>query len=162
MKQKLFMETTRVPAERTASEILGLLVQAGAGQVAMEYKDKKIAALRFGLEVARRGTVIFVLPVRVEPIFKLINGRRAYEYDRRLKANQDRAQSEMVAWRQLFRWVQAQVALIQTGMVEAGEVFFPYMQDENGQTVWERVIAGNQQLALPPASEDSNVKEFKR
>jgi hypothetical protein len=35
-------------------------------------------------------------------------------------------QAERIAWRQILRWLQAQLALIETGMVDAPEVFFPY------------------------------------
>jgi hypothetical protein len=159
--KKLFMETTAISAEKTAGEILAVLVSGGATQVALQYENKKISALRFGLEVPKRGTVVFNLPARIDPVFKIINGRRKWAHDRNEFANKDRDQAERIAWRQLYRWVQAQVALIETGMVEAGEVFLPYAQDESGQTLWEKVISGATQLALPaPREEETNVVNF--
>ena len=44
--------------------------------------------------------------------------------------------------RQIFRWIQAQVALIETCMVQAAEVFYPYLQVSAEHTVYERAIAG--------------------
>lgn len=163
MKRKpLFMEHTEIPAEKTAAEILSLLVQAGAREVLQQYdSNRKLSGLKFALDVKRGGlsrTMIFQLPARVDPIFKILNGGRKWEWDRREQANKDRAQSERVAWRQLYRWAQAQLALIETGMVEAAEVFLPYAQAQDGRTFWEYALSGGQ-LSLPPA-EESNVKPF--
>jgi hypothetical protein len=162
MSKTLFMETTQVSAEKTSTEMLSLLVQAGAREVLQQFDGNgKLTGLKFALDVRRENvnrTMIFQLPVRVEPVFKLINGRRKYEWDKREQAKKDREQAERVAWRQLFRWCQAQLALIQTGMVEAAEVFFPYCQTEDGRTFWEYALSGGQ-LLLPPA-EKTNVKRF--
>ena len=46
------METTEVPADRSASEIVGLLVRAGARQIGMEYDGKgELIGLKFVLEL---------------------------------------------------------------------------------------------------------------
>lgn len=63
----------------------------------------------------------------------------------------DRQQAERVAWRQLLRWVQAQLAMIECGMTEASEVFFPYMQMLSGNTIYELFKASEfKQLAAGP------------
>lgn len=61
----------------------------------------------------------------------------------------DREQARRVAWRQLYRWVQAQVALIQTGMVKTQEVFMPYLRTSTGQTVYELAEQRGFKLMLP-------------
>lgn len=159
-KKAIFMGTTEVPADQSAGEIVSLLVRAGARQIGMDYdKNQELTGLRFVMEVRGHGQQPFVLPARVEPVFKIINGRRQ-SWDRSGNVNRDRATAKRVAWRQLLRWAQAQICMIETGMVEAGEVFSPYLQGEDGQTMWERLVSGGSQLALPPAPE-SNVAEFK-
>jgi hypothetical protein len=157
-KQILFMETTQIASEKTAGEIVSCLVQAGAKEILMQYDKGKLTGLKFSLDIPKHGTQIFVLPARTDPIFKIINGRRKWRTDREQKAAVDRIQSERVAWRQLYRWILAQVALVQTGMVEAGEVFLPYMQAQDGKTFWEYALTGGQ-LALPPGPE-GNVRKF--
>lgn len=135
MKKTLFMETTQVEATKTAAEITACLVNAGARQIAMEYNGSKTpSGLAFVL-VVNGFPFPFKLPVRVEPVFKIINGRRTY--NRISNSAQDRGQAEKVAWRQLLRWIQAQLAMIETGMVASQEVFLPYMQDDSGKTVYE-------------------------
>lgn len=47
-----------------------------------------------------------------------------------------RQQAQRVAWRILKTWVQAQMAIIETGMVSAEEVFLPYIMIE-GTSMFE-------------------------
>jgi hypothetical protein len=75
------------------------------------------------------------MPVRVEPLKKHIP---------------DTAQAERTAWRQLLRWVQAQNAMIEVGMAEAGEVYFAYMVNPGtNRTLFEHLV-DSQFKALPP------------
>lgn len=135
-KSALFMGTTRIPPERTAAEIISCLVQGGARQIGQEYDaSQKLIGVKFTIEVLPGNLQCFVLPVKVEPVFKLINGGR--KFNRAAYAKDDREQAERVAWRQLLRWVEAQLAMIKLGMVEAGEVFFPYMLRDDGQTLFQ-------------------------
>jgi hypothetical protein len=77
------------------------------------------------------------MPVRVEPILKILGNRE---------------QAERVAWRQLLRWVQAQNAMIETGMVQAVEVYLPYMViHASGQTLFQRM--NDSQFKMLPAPE---------
>jgi hypothetical protein len=137
-KKTLFMETTAIDSDKTAAEITSLLVKSGARQLSMQYDEKqKLTGVTFILLTAY-GPVSFALPVRVEPIFNILNGRRKYSYDRSNMAEKDRAQAERVAWRQLLRWVQAQLAMIDCGMVKGEEVFLPYLVHAgSGQTLFE-------------------------
>ena len=48
-------------------------------------------------------------------------------------------QAYRVAWRNILDWVQAQMALLEIGMVKMEEVFLPYMQDRQGVTYFERM-----------------------
>lgn len=135
MKRTLFMETTTVDASRTAGEIRLELLKAGATKIMDEYDSAGgVLAMTFSIP-SESGDLPFRLPVRVDPVFRILNGRRK-SWDRSQHAAKDLAQAKRVAWRQLLRWIQAQVAMIQTGMVETREVFLPYMT--NGQqTLYE-------------------------
>lgn len=140
--KRLFMESTEISAEKTAGEIASLLVGTGARQISMQYDERsRITGLAFAIGWGKE-QMYFSLPVRTEPIFRAINGRRPKEtYQRGNReewTERDRVQAERVAWRQLLRWTEAQLALIETGMVKAGEVFMPYMLDGKGQTMWEQ------------------------
>lgn len=129
------METTEVPAERTAGEISAVLVAAGAGQISMQYENGRISGLLWTMKVAGMER-LFQMPARVEPVYKILLSRRSNRTASDVQAAV-RQQAQRVAWRQLLRWVQAQVAMIECGMTEAGEVFFPYLQAPSGQTLFE-------------------------
>lgn len=152
MRQTLFMETTKIRPEKTASEIMEALVKASARQIAVEYDAAGcLCGMAFVIVVQGR-PIPFKLPARVEPVFKILNNRRPKESWRRGNrqdgAAVDREQAERVAWRQLLRWVQAQLAMIETGMVAVDEVFLPYMQNDSGKTVYELFAgSGFKQLA---------------
>ena len=151
MKRKdLFMGTTEIPAQRTIGEIQSFLVRAGALQVLTSYdpKTKEPAGLCFTLNV-KGMTIPFKLPARVDPIFKII-----HTGDHRRDTARDMEQAKRVAWRQLYRWIQAQVALVECGMVDVAEVFYPYLQVSPEQTVYERAITqGIERLALTDGQE---------
>ena len=154
MAKTLFMETTQITAEKTAGEIMATLVSSGARQIALDYDAGRISGLSFVLPVNGLH-LLFKLPSRVEPVFKVLNERRPAETWQRGNqkdwAERDRQQAERVAWRQLLRWLQAQVAMVSTGMVAAQEVFLPYMQDQDGKTVYEMFAESKFKMLAAPA-----------
>jgi len=134
----IFMGRTEIATEKTAAEIQQVLVASGARQIVADYGPQgNINGLRFVIE-AQGMLLAFALPVRVEPLVKQLRG--------------DRAQAERVAWRQLLRWVQAQMAMIEVGMVRAEEVYAPYMLQRDGRTLFE-LLAEAQFKALPAPEE---------
>ena len=52
-----------------------------------------------------------------------------------------RQQAIRTSWRILKDWVEAQMALLETGMVTMDEIFLPYMLS-GGQTFYQALVAG--------------------
>jgi hypothetical protein len=151
----LYMETTEISAERTAGEIQTVLREHGARQIVMEYgADGQITGMNFLLAV--NGLPYpFKLPVRTEAVKRMFKERRrktqGFSADRWERA--DAEQAERVAWRQLLRWVQAQMAMSDAGMVQPHEVFAPYLLEPSGRTLFE-YLEETRFKALPaPAKE---------
>lgn len=146
--KKLHMETTQVDATKTAGEIIAELVSAGATSINTEYKNGQVSGLRWIMRV-NGADVLFDMPVRIEPVFKILNDRRSYPVG---CADQDRQQATRVAWRQLLRWVQAQNAMIETGMVQAHEVYMPYLviNHGTGQTLFQKMTESSFKLLEAP------------
>ncbi len=137
MSKRMFMETTKIPARRTAAQISEALADAGANAVLMEYANGDIEAVSFRLNINGQ-EVPFRLPVRVAAVVAILAKRRGLSMTG--AGPKMRAQGARIAWRQILRWVQAQLALVQTNMVSAEEVFMPYMQiagDSQGRTLYE-------------------------
>jgi hypothetical protein len=53
------------------------------------------------------------------------------------KVKCDREQAERVAWRIVKDWVEAQMAILESEMVQMDEIFLPYMLNNQGHTVFE-------------------------
>lgn len=134
-RKQLYMGTTKIEAEQTAAEIISELVKAGATSINTDYKNGRIAGIRWIMNV-QGSPAVFEMPARVEPIYKLMGNRE---------------QAARVAWRQLLRWVQAQNAMIETGMVQPHEVYFAYhVPGGTGPTLFE--IATDRQFKLLEAA----------
>jgi hypothetical protein len=143
----LFLESTDVPADRTAAEITAELVKAGARHVSTQYGEGgKVIGLTWSFRVGS-ADISFALPARIDAVYNLLKSR-ATGYVDKAKLT---AKAERIAWRQLFRWIQAQNAMIQSGMVQGHEVFMPYViAPGSNHTMFQAWTA---QLALPAASE---------
>ena len=148
-KRKVLAQFTEVPTMRTIAEINRALVEAGARQILMQYDGAgAVTGMSFSLENNKQ-TAIYSLPARVEPVYEILTKDRYYTFNEK----QMRVQAEKTAWRILLRWVEAQLALIQVGMVTADEVLLPYRQVADGRTVYQVVKSGDrlERLALPEA-----------
>lgn len=136
----LFMETTKVEVGRTVAEIQEILGNAGCVGVMTLYKDKEVEAVCFKIMFLDR-EIPFRLPARWEAVYKNFVDRRSTGRDKpKHKPDDDIAQAKRVAWRQILRWVQAQLALVETDMVKVQEVFLPYVQTGiEGKTLYEQI-----------------------
>ena len=141
MKRKsLYMGTTKIGPQQTVGEIISELVKADAISVNTDYKGGKIIGLRW-IMLVDGNAVLFDMPVRIEPVFKAMG-------------QHDKDQAERVAWRQLLRWVQAQNAMIDTGMVTPAEVYFAYsVHAPTGKTLFQFAVESKFKL-LGPAAQD--------
>lgn len=130
--------STKVSAASTVSEIQALLAKHGAHRVSIEYGDAgRVTGVSFIIEDSL-GAHIFRLPARTEAVQRVLAKQH-------VKCTDEHA--EAVAWRNVKDWVAAQIALIETGQVEAVEVMMPYMLDDAGHTLYEsfcaRLLPGN-------------------
>lgn len=135
---KLYMETTSVSVEKTVAEICSVLVRAGALQVNQQFENRKIIGLRWTMNIHGQ-EVPFSMPARIEPVYKTLLNNLSPRSQWKVDRTKLRGQAERVAWRQLLRWAQAQLAMIDTGMVQSAEVFMPYVHMPTGRTLFEQL-----------------------
>lgn len=142
-----FMGTTAAPVHQTIGELTRLLIQAGALQINTVFSrdgSGHITGLTFALPGEGNLVYNYQLPVRTERLFHKIHNSRI-----RVKAKheeQDKQQAERIAWRQLLRWCEAQVALSDTGLVEKREVFLPYLLDKQGKSFFQLFIENEKKM----------------
>ncbi len=132
----LFMETTKVETAKTVGEIQRILSLYGATSIRTDFDHGEVIGLSF-LIVLPGNEVGFRLPARWKPVFDHLQRKR--KWNRKVKEPEDMAQAKRVAWRQILRWVEAQLALVDTGMVKVQEVFLPYMAAKGGGTLYDYI-----------------------
>ena len=131
----LFMETTKISPESTVATIQKLLGQYGASAILIEYQNGEVSGVSYRFKVGET-EIPFRLPCRWNSIFTLLQRERKA---RALKHEKDDMEkSKRVAWRQILRWLEAQLALVDTGMVKTEEVFLAYIQVSPKETLFEK------------------------
>lgn len=120
--------TTKVDAYTTLGAIQGQLVRHGAKKIMQDYDDEgQIAALSFLIDTPA-GPRGIRLPANVDAVYTVLT---------RQKVKCDREQAERVAWRIVKDWVEAQMAILESEMVQMDEIFLPYMINGQGQTLFQ-------------------------
>jgi len=151
----VYLEGTEVPDSRTVMEIQDLLAKKGACAIQIEYSDGRVNSLSFQLNIEGQ-RIPFRLPCRWQAVEKILKG-----ISKKLRKGDTYGDwARRVAWRQIYRWIQAQLALIDTNMVRAEEVFLPYamVSSVNGtaKTMYD-VIAERKFLSLPAPAPESDT-----
>lgn len=151
----LYMQTTKITVEKTVSEISYLLGYAGATKMMIEWEKKEPVGLSFCVRVNDNGAECpFKLPANVRPVYDILQKQR-HSRNRARNEQADMEQAKRTAWRLLLRWVQAQLALIETGMVTIQEVFLPYVLMGDGGTFYQQIAAKQfKQLPLSTSREE--------
>lgn len=120
--------TTKIEAAKTVGEIQEILAKHGAFRVSIDYGEGgKVLSLSFAIN-DRSGTHAFRLPANADAVKNLLSKQKK-------KCSDEQAAN--VAWRNIKDWIDAQIALIETGQAEAAQVMMPYMLDEAGNTLYE-------------------------
>jgi hypothetical protein len=133
--------TTEISAEKSMGEIQGLLRKVKVRGAYMSYDDDgEPIGLAFDVET-NWGRRSYLLPADVDNVQRVlarqIGPHRA-----------TREQAARVAWRLVKDWVAVQIAFIESGAAVFEQVMLPYMQDENGRTVYD-LASERYQPALP-------------
>lgn len=136
--------TTKVDVYTTLGEIQSQLVRHGARKIVQDFDSEgRALSLSFLIDTPL-GSRAVRLPANTEAVMAVLT---------RQKVKCDQAQAERVAWRIIKDWVEAQMAILESGMVEMDEVFLPYLLDSGGQTLFQAYRAN----ALP---EHAKKKEY--
>lgn len=128
---------SEVDAYTSLGEIQGALAKHGARQIMVEYDDSgDPSGVAFSIEtpMGRRG---FMLPANIDGVMAVFKQQ---------KVTANKAQAMRTGWRNIRDWVLAQMAIIEAGMVSMEEVFFPYLTDGRGNTLYGLYQSGH--LAL--------------
>lgn len=132
--------TTKIDVEKTIGEIQKVLASHGASAILTDYEDGYVKAISFKI-LLNGNPVGFRLPTDWNPVLELLKEDRKVP-----RALCTRDQAVRVAWRIVKDWILAQMAIIDTRMVEMEDVFLPYAVTKSGQTLAESFKSGNNLL----------------
>lgn len=93
-KTTLYMETTKIPAERSVAEVASELIKAGATQIATDYSQGKVVGLRWTMRV-NGADALFEMPARVFPIYRVLRERKGF---RLIEYTPDFVPSDKLTW----------------------------------------------------------------
>lgn len=127
--------TTTVDSFKTVSEIEYILVKHNAKSIMKKYEGTSVIGLSFLIDTGFQQIPVR-LPVKVDECLEILQQEKA-KGTKNIKAT--REQAERVAWRILKDWVEAQMALLDIHMVRFEEIFLPYIETNDGKTVYEKL-----------------------
>jgi hypothetical protein len=127
--------TTSIDPHKTVGEIQKLLASKGASGVLLQYNTHgDPSAVAFQIEY-RGNQLRYRLPCRAERVCDVLGRQwQAGKIERRYTTMQH---ATRVAWRIIKDWVEAQLAIVESGMVEIAEVFLPYQLVADDKTVFD-------------------------
>lgn len=126
--------TTSIDPHRTVGEIQKMLAAAGARGVGIEY-DQAGDPIAVAFQLNVNGPLGYRLPCRTDKVLTVLQRQhKAGKIERRYTTKEH---AQRVAWRIVKDWLEAQLAIIQSEMVEVTEVFMPYQLMANNQTMYE-------------------------
>jgi len=135
--------TSGLEVEESLSIIRRSLSQHKARRITFE-NDEEGNPIGLSFEMVLAGQrLAFRIPARFERVKLLVE--QALRDAHQSRQNLDE-QTSRTAWANIKDWILAQMALIDTEMVKMEEVFFPYLLQGKGQTVFE---VFEHRLALP-------------
>lgn len=128
--------TTSISSQKTASEISDMLAKHGATSVRLVYEDGDPTGVSFEIDT-QFGMREFVLPANIEGVHKALIREYNAGRSKVTRAQTKVEQARRVSWRILKDWIEAQLAVIEAGMVLLDEVMLPYMITDAGVTFTE-------------------------
>lgn len=139
--------TTKIDADKTASEIAKCLSVHGAQAIMTEYdkESRYISSISFRILVGDK-PISFRLPCDWRPVYAVLTKGKKNpfswnEHKRDRWKSEWELQAVRTAWRIVKDWVEAQMALVETNMVKTEQVFLPYAVTRDGQTLSEKILS---------------------
>lgn len=135
--------TTSIDPNKSATECMGILANAGARKISIDMESKIPVGLSFVIKT-RWGDRAFEMPANIEGTYQaLVRARTAHHIQPKFVT---REQAARVTWRVLKDWLEVQVAMIDAGLTEMEQIMLPYVLVEPQKTLYQAY--GEQQPAI--------------
>lgn len=124
--------TTTINSNKTIGEIQEMLSKHGATAIMTEYESGEAVALSFKINTPR-GEIGIKLPANINKVLRVLKKQK--QKNGQIKDSQE--QAAKVAWRIIRDWIDAQMAILETEMVDMEEIFLPYIIGNNSKTLYQ-------------------------
>jgi len=144
--------STKKEAQHSSQEIQNKLSIHCAKDITSEYDDDFVL-IRFTKKSdlqTNNQKCSYRVKLEINPVFELLKSQKRVGI---IKIPITYVQAKRVAWRILKRWIEAQLAFVETGMIKFEEVFLAYkIEEDTGMNLIESFR--EKQLILSAANED--------
>lgn len=127
--------TTHKDASTSISEIQKILVKHGCRKISVDYDVNGLASNLTFTGIFNNQAVFYSLPCNFDKVHKVLLKQTK---DRRYNTKE---QAIRTGWRILKDWIEAQMAIVETEMVDISEVFLPYMVTRGGERLYDYIKA---------------------
>jgi hypothetical protein len=134
----LLLYTTKIEPEQTISEIQKMLSGHGVTAMMTEYDGPHVSSVSFRMNVAGN-PMAFRLPCNWRACREIFRKQGITSSQLKHKDKDLDAQAIRTAWRIIFEWVRAQLALVEVNMATVPQIFLPYAVMKDGRTLSEHV-----------------------
>ena len=143
--------TTTVAPEQSLGEIQALLRKYGARRFGTEWSEDGIQSVHFNLPVPESDGMMNVV---LKPKLAAVKEKMSRTPTGKLRHGHiHMAQVERVAWRQMKAILEGMLLAADTGMFSAGQVFMGMAETDDGEPLWDVVVAHGVAGLLAPVVE---------
>lgn len=124
--------TTTINVNKTIEEIQEILSKHGATAIMTEYDNGNVIGLSFKI-MTPRGELGIRLPSNTDRVLQVLKNQKKNN----TKVKNTFEQANKVAWRIIKDWIDAQMAILESEMVEMEQIFLPYVLNNKGKTFYQ-------------------------
>lgn len=140
------LKNYRARTDNAFDDIQHILVSHGAKSLTFDYDQGRAAGVTFVI-VVRGERLSFHMPARVQNVEHLLSKQQHW---RQPITEIHKQQAYRTAWANIRDWLAAQMALVETEMVQMEEIFLPYLLTPTGESLF---FAMQERQFLLPAPE---------
>lgn len=132
--------STSIDSVKTIGEISSFLVGRKANKISVDYKDGVAIALTFCIPTKKHGILFYELPCNWEGVLAVMKMEKVG------KKYENKDQALRTGWRIIKVWVEAQMAIVDAGLVDMEEIFLPYVIMKEGVPLYKSI--GNRENTI--------------
>jgi len=128
--------TTQKSPEETIGEIQQRLNEYEISAMMTEYDGRQVSSVSFKIKVEGKD-MSFKMPCNWRAVHQIFKDQGLTNVRHKDKSLDN--QAIRTAWRLIYHWVDAQLAMVEVNMVTIPQVFLPYAMMPDGRTLSEHV-----------------------